>query len=578
MRLLSGPPIGASSDRAVSASWVNQRVQQEFGLITAIGPILLDTSAGGYVFGMQQADATHDGFISASDWTRFNNAANASTITLTGDATGSGAGTINVTLADTGVTPGSYQKVTVDSKGRVTGASLLSSSDIANALGFTPVNKNGDTMTGLLILSGDPTVALGAATKQYVDNAVAGIDAKASVVVASNGSNIDLAAPGATINGVTMSAGNRFLAKDQTAPAENGIYVWNGAAVAATRSSDADVWTELISAYVWVEQGTGVADTGWYCSVDAGGTLDTTAVTWTQFSASSVITAGSGLTKSGSVISLTAVTANRVLVSDGAGILSASTVTSTTLGYLDATSSVQTQLNNKAPLASPTFTGTPAAPTAAADTNSTQLATTAFVVGQAASVAPANLGVAAVGSSLRYARQDHVHAFAATGPLSWNGTTISIAQATTSTDGYLSSADWNTFNGKAPLASPSFTGTPTAPTAAFNTNTTQLATTAFVIAQTKACIEAIATKSGAYTLTGTDATILCDATAAPFTVTLPAAPVTGQMYNIKKIDSSSNAVTISGNGKNIDGAASVALAAQWQSWTLQYDGTAWYAL
>lgn len=54
-------------------------------------------------------------------------------------------------------------------------------------------------------------------------------------------------------------------------------------------------------------------------------------------------------------------------------------VSPTTFGYLDPTSSVQTQLNAKAPLASPTFTGTPAAPTASGGTNTTQLATTAFV-------------------------------------------------------------------------------------------------------------------------------------------------------------------------------------------------------
>lgn len=64
----------------------------------------------------------------------------------------------------------------------------------------------------------------------------------------------------------------------------------------------------------------------------------------------------------------------------------------------------------RAPLASPTFTGTPAAPTASSDTNTTQLATTAYVVGQAASVAPVMNGTAAVGTSLKYARQDHVHA------------------------------------------------------------------------------------------------------------------------------------------------------------------------
>src|ERR1017187_9654080 len=62
-----------------------------------------------------------------------------------------------------------------------------------------------------------------------------------------------------------------------------------------------------------------------------------------------------------------------------------------------------------APLASPTFTGVPAAPTAAVDTNTTQLSTTAFVLAQAASATPIIDGTGAVGTSTRYARADHVH-------------------------------------------------------------------------------------------------------------------------------------------------------------------------
>lgn len=62
-----------------------------------------------------------------------------------------------------------------------------------------------------------------------------------------------------------------------------------------------------------------------------------------------------------------------------------------------------------APLASPTFTGTPAGPTAAVDTDTTQLATTAYVVAQAASANPTMNGTVAVGTSKRYARSDHVH-------------------------------------------------------------------------------------------------------------------------------------------------------------------------
>lgn len=65
---------------------------------------------------------------------------------------------------------------------------------------------------------------------------------------------------------------------------------------------------------------------------------------------------------------------------------------------------------NKAPLASPSFTGTPLSTTAAADTDTTQIATTAFVLGQASDTAPGALAVAAAaGSSERYARYDHIH-------------------------------------------------------------------------------------------------------------------------------------------------------------------------
>ena len=111
----------------------------------------------------------------------------------------------------------------------------------------------------------------------------------------------------------------------------------------------------------------------------------------------------------------------------------------------------------RAALASPTFTGTPAAPTAAVDTNTTQVATTAYVIAQASAVAGSALGTAAVGTSLRYARADHVHA---------SPTLASL--------------------GGAPLASPGLTGTPTSTTAAVDTNTTQIATTAFVVAQASA--------------------------------------------------------------------------------------------
>lgn len=150
---------------------------------------------------------------------------------------------------------------------------------------------------------------------------------------------------------------------------------------------------------------------------------------------------------------------------------------------------VQATIDSKAPIASPTFTGVPAVPTAAVDTNTTQIASTAFVVGQAGSATPVMDGAGAVGTSLRYARQDHVHPTDTTrAPLespALTGTpTAPTAAAGTSTTqlattAFVTAAD----NLKAPLASPTFTGTPLAPTAAVGTNTTQIATTAMVQAE-----------------------------------------------------------------------------------------------
>lgn len=70
-------------------------------------------------------------------------------------------------------------------------------------------------------------------------------------------------------------------------------------------------------------------------------------------------------------------TANRALISNGSGKVAVSAVTNTELGYLDGvTSAIQTQLNAKANLASPAFSGSPTAPTQAVSDNSTKISTT----------------------------------------------------------------------------------------------------------------------------------------------------------------------------------------------------------
>lgn len=87
------------------------------------------------------------------------------------------------------------------------------------------------------------------------------------------------------------------------------------------------------------------------------------------------------ITGGATTITSSNLTASRALVSDASGKVAVSAVTSTELGYVyGVTSAIQTQLNSKAPLASPALTGTPTAPTATAGTNTTQIATTAFVL------------------------------------------------------------------------------------------------------------------------------------------------------------------------------------------------------
>jgi hypothetical protein len=147
-----------------------------------------------------------------------------------------------------------------------------------------------------------PSGANDLTNKTYVDSLANGVDWKASVRAAST-ADITISAPGATIDGVTMVANDRFLAKNQSTGSQNGIYVWNGAATPATRAADADTSAEVTSGMaVFVSEGTVNADTGWTLTTNDPITLATTALVFTQFTALGQVTAGNGLTKTGSTL------------------------------------------------------------------------------------------------------------------------------------------------------------------------------------------------------------------------------------------------------------------------------------
>lgn len=227
--------------------------------------------------------------------------ATARDISMTGDGTwtvnfdGSGNVTAAMTLATVNSNVGTYTKVTVNAKGLVTAAAQASLSDLSAPTGDLSIG--GYKLTNLA----DPVSAQDAATKNYVDSTAQGLDVKASVKAATTG-NITLSGT-QTIDGVSVSAGDRVLVKNQSAPAENGIYV--AAAGTWARSSDMNAWTDFPGAFTFVEEGSTQADSGWVCTVNQGGTLGVTAVTWSQFSGAGTYTAGTGLTLSGSEFSIT---------------------------------------------------------------------------------------------------------------------------------------------------------------------------------------------------------------------------------------------------------------------------------
>lgn len=147
-------------------------------------------------------------------------------------------------------------------------------------------------------------------TKGYVDAVKQALDIKASVHVAST-ANVSLSGgssgleAGDAIDGVTLVAGDRVLLKNQTDASQNGIYVAVASGGTPARSDDANASVDVTSGmFVWVEEGTANADQGYVLTTNNVITLNTTNLTFTQFSGAGQITAGNGLTKSGNTINV----------------------------------------------------------------------------------------------------------------------------------------------------------------------------------------------------------------------------------------------------------------------------------
>lgn len=318
--------------------------------------------------------ALFEGFVNGV-WASFASGSGVTSIaTGTGLTGGPITSTGTISIADTGVTAGTYTvpTITVNAQGQITSATentSIVSSFSAGSTGLTPstattgavtlagtlnVANGGSgatTLTGYLVGNGtsaftavatipnagltnssvtigttnialgatsltlggltsvtvtqDPVSALQLATKQYVDNVAQGLDAKASCVYATTG-NITLSGLGTQAGGdwaSSLTSGDRILVKNQSSSQFNGIYVAN--ASTWTRATDMDVWSEVPAAFVFIESGSTLANTGWTTTVTAVGTIDVTPMPWVQFSGAGTYTAGTGLTLTGTVFSIT---------------------------------------------------------------------------------------------------------------------------------------------------------------------------------------------------------------------------------------------------------------------------------
>jgi hypothetical protein len=177
-----------------------------------------------------------------------------------------------------------------------------------NTNGNISLNPNGagvvDVNNSRISNITDPTGAQDAATKAYVDAVKQALDIKDSVRVATT-ANITISSDlnvGDSIDGVTLADGDRVLVKNQSTGSQNGIYT---AGSSPARATDANTNAEVTAGmFVFVEEGTTNADNGYVLTTNDTITLDSTSLTFTQFSGAGQVVAGDAISKSGNTLNV----------------------------------------------------------------------------------------------------------------------------------------------------------------------------------------------------------------------------------------------------------------------------------
>lgn len=165
------------------------------------------------------------------------------------------------------------------------------------------VGFGGQRLTSLA----SPVSGSDAATREFVEAFVATGTNKGNARAASTG-NINIAAPGAVIDGVTLSTTptpDIVLVLAQTTGTQNGLYLFNGAASPMTRATNADISAEVTSGlFVFVVEGAVNALAGFTLVTPGPIVLGTTVLNFTQTSGAGQITAGLGQSKVGNVLNV----------------------------------------------------------------------------------------------------------------------------------------------------------------------------------------------------------------------------------------------------------------------------------
>ena len=194
-----------------------------------------------------------------------------SSITIGSDAVALGATQTDLN----GITSLDVDNITID--GNTISSTNTNGNIILDPNGTGVINVSSARITSL----GTPTGGTDAATKNYVDAQLQGLDVKNSVRVATtaNGTLATAFANGETVDGITLATGDRILLKDQSTGSENGIYTVN-ASGAPTRATDFDADSEVTGgAFFFAEEGTVNADNGFVLTNDGAITVSYTHLT-----------------------------------------------------------------------------------------------------------------------------------------------------------------------------------------------------------------------------------------------------------------------------------------------------------